>query len=121
MSDLADGVDDDAKQFIVQWARKLREGKYQMRPALKSLFRSAHFYAPANVGAQIKSPVHLAVGTYRKLGLSQVPGVPDFNDTTAELGQQLFRPPTVAGWAQGRSWITPGLLMARGNFGYDVL
>jgi hypothetical protein len=47
--------------------------------------------------------------------------VPDFNDTTAALGQQLFRPPTVAGWAQGRSWVTPGLLIERGNFARDVL
>jgi Protein of unknown function (DUF1800) len=27
----------------------------------------------------------------------------------------------VAGWAQGRAWITPGLLLARGNFARDVL
>ena len=28
---------------------------------------------------------------------------------------------TVAGWAQGTSWITPGLLVERGNFARDVL
>src|SRR4029077_4064287 len=28
---------------------------------------------------------------------------------------------TVAGWAQGRSWITPGILLARGNFAREVL
>ena len=38
-----------------------------------------------------------------------------------ELGQILLNPPTVAGWAQGRAWITPGLLLARGNFARDVL
>src|SRR5262249_61338540 len=38
-----------------------------------------------------------------------------------ELGQTLLNPPTVAGWAQGRAWITPGLLLARGNFARDVL
>jgi hypothetical protein len=50
-----------------------------------------------------------------------VPGVPDFNSVTGPLGQQLFSPPTVAGWAGGRSWITPGLLLERGNFPRDVL
>ncbi|MBX9715610.1 MAG: DUF1800 domain-containing protein, partial [Burkholderiaceae bacterium] len=54
-------------------------------------------------------------------GLRQVPGVPDFNEVTDSLGQKLFYPPTVAGWAQGRSWITPGLLIARGNFAYDLV
>ena len=65
--------------------------------------------------------MELAVSTYRKLGLNYVPGVPDFNGATGALGQTLFRPPTVAGWAGGRSWITPGLLLERGNFARDVL
>ncbi len=99
----------------------LRDAGYEIEPFLRTVFLSHDFYSAASMQTQIKSPVHLAIGTYRKLGLGTVPGVPDFNDTTAELGQQLFRPPTVAGWAYGRSWITPGLLMARGNFAYDVL
>ncbi len=73
------------------------------------------------MGTQIKSPVELAVTTYRKLGLKSVPGVPDFNSATGALGQQLFSPPTVAGWAGGQSWITPGLLLERANFARDIL
>jgi hypothetical protein len=65
--------------------------------------------------------VELVVSTYRKLGLKELPGVPDFNEATAALGQRLMYPPTVAGWAEGRSWITPGLLLARGNFALDVV
>jgi len=55
------------------------------------------------------------------LGLTEVPGVPDFNVATGVLGQRLFSPPTVAGWPEGRSWMTPGLLLERGNFIRDVL
>jgi len=55
------------------------------------------------------------------MGLKEIPGVPDFNDVTESLGQKLFYPPTVAGWAHGRSWITPGLLLMRGNFVYDTV
>ena len=47
--------------------------------------------------------------------------MPDFNLATAALGQQLFSPPTVAGWAGGQSWITPGLLLERGNLARDIL
>jgi hypothetical protein len=61
------------------------------------------------------------VTTYKKLGLKSVPGVPDFNLVTGGLGQQLFSAPTVAGWPSGQSWITPGLLLERANFGRDVL
>ena len=59
---------------------------------LEKIFLSRDFYSSASVGTQIKSPVVLAVSTYRKLGLKSIPGVPDFNSATAELGQQLFSP-----------------------------
>ena len=99
----------------------LRDANYNIAVLLETLFRSKDFYSAASVGAHLKSPVELAVSTYRKLGLDEVPGVPDFNQATGALGQILFRPPTVAGWAGGRSWITPGLLLERGNFVRDVL
>tara|TARA_R110001592_G_scaffold34593_5_gene118813 strand:- start:1764 stop:3578 length:1815 start_codon:yes stop_codon:yes gene_type:complete len=99
----------------------LRNADYEIAPLLETIFLSQDFYSNASVGTQIKSPVQLAVSTYRKLGLNEVPGVPDFNLATGALGQSLFRPPTVAGWAGGRTWITPGLLLERGNFARDVL
>ena len=99
----------------------LRNSNYEIAPLLETIFLSRDFYSPASTGTQIKSPVQLAVSTYRKLGLKDAPGVPDFNIATGTLGQRLFSPPTVAGWAEGRSWITPGLLLERGNFARDVL
>jgi hypothetical protein len=92
---------------------------YELRPFLRQLFSSQVFYASR--GERIKPPVELAVSTYRKLGLASVPGNPDFNVVTGGLGQRLLHPPTVAGWASGRSWITPGLLFERGNFVLDVV
>jgi hypothetical protein len=70
---------------------------------------------------QIKSPVQLVVSTYKKLGLRQVPTIPDFGRMTGGLGQSLFDPPNVAGWAGGRTWITPSTLLQRGNLFRDVL
>jgi len=99
----------------------LRDADYEVSTLLERIFLSRDFYSPASVGTHIKSPVELAVSTYRKLGLKDAPGVPDFNRATGALGQTLLRPPTVAGWAQGQSWITPGLLLERGNFARDVL
>ena len=99
----------------------LRDADYDVATLLASIFISKDFYSAPSVGSQIKSPVQLAVSTYRKLGLESAPGVPDFNRATGALSQTLFRPPTVAGWAGGRSWMTPGLLLERGNFARDVL
>ena len=108
-------------EFGDQLGSLFRNVNYDISLFLETILLSKDFYSEASVGTHIKSPVELAVSTYVKLGLSEVPGVPDFNQTTSALGQALFRPPTVAGWAGGRSWITPGLLLERGNFARDVL
>ena len=102
-------------------AAVLRDANYELKPLLRAIFLSRDFYSPPSVGTHIKSPVQLAISTYRKLGITEMPGIPDFNEATTALGQTLFWPPTVAGWARGRAWITPGLLLERGNFVRDVL
>ena len=99
----------------------LRDSHYELAPLLETIFLSRDFYSAASVGTRIKSPVELLVSTYRKLGQREVPGLPDFNEVSRALGQQLLHPPTVAGWAYGRAWITPGLLIERGNFVRDVM
>ncbi len=99
----------------------LRASNYEIAPLLETLFSSRDFYSDASVVTRIKPPVELVISTYRKMGLTAVPGIPDFNDLTESLGQKLLFPPNVAGWANGKSWITPGLLFARGNFVYDTV
>jgi uncharacterized protein (DUF1800 family) len=99
----------------------LRDNDYEIAPLLRTLFLSRDFYSAPSFGTRIKGPVELVVSTYRKLGVKRLPGIPDLNVVSRELGQILLNPPTVAGWAQGRTWITPGLLLARGNFARDVL
>jgi uncharacterized protein (DUF1800 family) len=95
--------------------RAYRDSGYRMKPLLKRMFLSRDFYSPSSFATQIKSPVHLVVSTYRKMGLGSVPTIPDFGRMTASLGQALFDPPNVAGWAGGRTWITPSTLLQRGN------
>src|SRR5258705_7447800 len=99
----------------------LRDNKYEIAPLLRTLFLSHDFYSAPSFGTRIKGPVELVVSTYRKLGIRQLPGIPDLHTVSRELGQILLNPPTVAGWAQGRSWITPGLLLARGNLARDIM
>ncbi len=99
----------------------LQNSAYEIKPLLEKIFLSKDFYSSASMGTHIKSPVELVISTYKKLGLVVIPGVPDFYDTTESLGQILLFPPTVAGWAGGQSWVTPGLLLARGNFVYDTV
>jgi hypothetical protein len=101
--------------------RAFRASGYRTKPLLKRIFLSKDFYSPPSYATQIKSPVHLVVSTYRKMGLTDVPTIPDFGRMTAGLGQSLFEPPNVAGWAGGRTWLTPASLLQRGNMFRDVL
>ena len=101
--------------------RTYRDSGYQMKPLLKRILLSKDFYSPPAFATQIKSPVHLVVSTYRKMSLGQVPTIPDFGRMTSGLGQSLFDPPNVAGWAGGRTWITPSTLLNRGNLFRSVL
>ncbi len=108
-------------EMRVRLGKLLRDKQYEIGPFLEAVFASRDFYSDASVGTRIKPPVELAVSTYRKLGLTEVPGIPDFNQLTEAMGQKLLNPPNVAGWTSGRSWITPGLLLVRGNFVYDTV
>jgi uncharacterized protein (DUF1800 family) len=113
--------EDIAPETARRLAAVLRENGYAIAPLLETIFLSRDFYSSASVGTRIKSPVELVISTYRKLGLTSVPGLPDFNDVTRTLGQYLLHPPTVAGWAYGKAWITPGLLIERGNFVHALM
>jgi hypothetical protein len=115
-------VNEDLDINIINlYAEILKSNNYELKPLLKTIFLSKDFYSEKNIGSHIKSPVELVISTYKKLGLKNTPGIPDFNQSTTAMGQTLFWPPTVAGWAGGRTWITPALLMERGNFARSFL
>jgi uncharacterized protein (DUF1800 family) len=78
-----------------------RNAHYELKPLLRTIFLSRDFYSQASIGTHIKSPVELVISTYKKLGATAIPGISDFNETTEAMGQALFWPPTVAGWAGG--------------------
>jgi len=99
----------------------LRDNNFEVKPLLTVIFRSRDFYSAATYGGHIKGPVEHLVAMMKHLGVETMPGVPDFNQATISMGQHLLNPPSVAGWAGGRAWITPNLLIARGNVARDVL
>ena len=113
--------DDVSPALTAELGAVLRDNDYELRPLLTTIFRSRDFYSEASYGAHIKGPVEHVITMLKQLGAEDVPGLPDFNSTTIALGQHLLNPPSVAGWAQGRSWITPALLQGRGNAAFDYL
>lgn len=85
---------------------------YDIADLVKKMLTSAWFYEPENIGNKIKSPVELLVGLNRQFGVKyQNPAV--LLQFQSALGQVLFYPPNVAGWAGGKNWIDSSSLMVR--------
>jgi len=105
--------------------------RYEVKPVLRRLFLSEHFYRPEIINQQIKSPAQLAVGALRSLG-TPVRDLSIILDAMDLMGQSIFFPPSVKGWDGGRSWINTSTLFVRQNtmaflltgkkpHGYDAL
>ena len=92
----------------------MSKGKYELRPVLRRLFLSEHFYSPAFMNEQIKGPVQLVVGAARSLN-TPVRDLSILNDALDLMGQNLMYPPSVKGWDGGRSWINTSTLYVRQN------
>ena len=86
------------------------ESKYDIRAMMTALLASPRFYSNQAYRGLVKSPVELVAGASRQFGLTL-----DVNAFSAmdAMGQALFDPPNVAGWAGGENWLSTGAWMAR--------
>jgi uncharacterized protein (DUF1800 family) len=106
---------DPAQRSVLRlMASQLGESNYQIKPLLRKLFLSAHFYEPRFRNQRIKSPVELIVGAIRSLN-TPVRDLSILNDATDLMGQRIFFPPSVKGWDGGRSWINTSTYFVRQN------
>jgi uncharacterized protein (DUF1800 family) len=93
---------------IAPMADIFRANNYEIKPVLRALFKSQHFFDPVNIGCAIKSPIDHAVGLCRETGVL----FPASSDLTAQYNHwkyvrtqaantqmDLGDPPNVAGWA----------------------
>lgn len=107
-------VSREHRRVLVELATTLRKHKYELKPMLKQMLRSEHFYDASTIGMKIKSPTEVAVGTMRML---QTPmrDPKRIWQAMGLAGQMLLDPPTVAGWSGGRAWINTSTLFIRQN------
>ena len=100
------------EQRITKLANRFYYSNYDIEKLMRDIFESNWFYNNENVGVKIKSPVELIGGMLRTLDVKlKNPLALIFIEKA--LGQVLFHPPNVAGWAGGKSWIDNSTLMLR--------
>lgn len=88
-------------------AQLFRDGNWEIKPVLATLFKSEHFFDPLNQGCLIKSPVDLTIGLCREFNV-QFPAAADYSnvynmwghvqDQAGNMQQNIGDPPSVSGW-----------------------
>jgi hypothetical protein len=95
------------KNIIAPLAKTLRKNNYEIKPVLKQLFTSTHFFDEAIAGAQVKSPVDFIVGLQREFNVeyAKFENYPvNYSmwlmllESSGLMGQSYAEPPNVSGW-----------------------
>lgn len=93
--------------IIAPLAQTLISNNFEIKPVLKQLLNSAHFFDPLNRGCYIKAPLDFLMGTFKTFGISVPTGMTIENrykvfnymrNYGSILAQDLGDPPNVAGW-----------------------
>jgi uncharacterized protein (DUF1800 family) len=125
---------DDATEanVIIPMANLFRSSNYEIKPVLKVLFSSDHFFDPVNRAGLIKSPVDLCVGLAREFDMV-FPDATDYvnqyymhdyiRTLASNMQQNIGDPPNVAGWSAyyqepqfHKLWINADTLPRRNQF-----
>lgn len=102
-------------QLIKTWGAKFKQSGYNVKVLLRTLLNSEAFWLRYNRGTLVKSPVELVVGTLRTLPYPRE-STEEILHTCRLLGQEVFDPPNVKGWAGGEHWINTQTLPVRNAF-----
>jgi uncharacterized protein (DUF1800 family) len=103
-------VNDLAQVFITS--------NYEMTPLLRALFLRPEFYSTTAKQGLLRSPVEFIVAAMHAFGLTGDEMHPEW--FAPEMGQQLMRPPNVAGWKWNEYWMGTSAAKARGDFASHI-
>ena len=110
-----EGVVSDAA--LGELAAGLKEHALDIDWAVATILRSRLFFSTADLRTRIVGPLEYVVGALHALGMCQPPpSTLLLADWVARMGQDLFNPPNVGSWLEGRAWLTSRGVLARANY-----
>lgn len=119
-----------SETFLQKMAKVLKDNDFNLKPLLSFLLKSDEFHNSELIGAKIKSPTELMIGSLKIFDFQNPAikyddvGNSDYAyiyDTSKTLQQQLFEPPNVAGWAGQRDWISSTTFAYRNGFADSII
>jgi len=96
-------------------ANSFMGNNYNIKSMLRTLFQSSQFRDPANFHQRYSWPVEFVARAIKETGWTGFSANSAMTPLT-NMGQQLFEPPDVNGWATGPDWISTSSMLARMNF-----
>ena len=105
---ITEPLDPATKKALV---KTYTRGKLRIEPVVAAILAHPALYARLDRPDMVKSPVVFLAGALRVLGV----GVQrkSWIWLCDQMGQQLFRPPSVAGWDWGPAWLSTNTMKAR--------
>ena len=92
---------------------------YSISKLVDTMLRSNLFFSEACYQQRIKCPVEYALGIV--MGLEGMVSTTQLATDLAELGQNLYYPPTLKGWPGSYAWINEASLIQRANLANALL
>ena len=100
--------------YVARLADRFRRSRYDTKLLMRDIFTSPEFVATETFRSLIKSPTDFMVSTAKALGATNLSAT--IRQYGSTLGQNMFDPPSVAGWGDGASWISSNTMLQRANF-----
>ncbi|TWT94137.1 hypothetical protein Pla108_38490 [Botrimarina colliarenosi] len=105
------------QEAIDSLAAGLQQNDLDIEWGVETILRSDAFFRKENLRTRVTSPAQHAVETLRSLRLcDSPPSTLLVAEWITRMGQDLFYPPNVGGWNEGRSWLSTRTLVARANY-----
>ncbi len=106
------------QELLEPLARQFRQSGFDFGKVVETVVRSNLFFSPLVYRTRIKAPVDFALGIVR--GLEGRIGTVTLVDALADLGQNVFNPPSVKGWDGGKTWLNGQTLLYRQNLALAI-
>jgi uncharacterized protein (DUF1800 family) len=103
------------EQLVSRLATTYLQSNTNLRPVVSALLRSAEFGESSCRFTRYSWPVEFLVRALKEVGWSGF-SVYDALTPLSNMGQQLYDPPSVAGWKLGGGWFSTVTMLARMNF-----
>ena len=98
-------------------AAVMRANSMRISPVIRAIFSHEEFWADSSRYALIKNPVDFAVTFVKRCDLTlEEVGELGLPGRLKTMGQELYEPPSVAGWGKGPKWLTSAGAWDRGEF-----